>query len=135
MSIKVLGCKAYFPSLKDLVCTKISTLDTKRLPQECLDYMQRYKERKFISIVQASDDSMFVCFVNSGSKGPLCYDVTSRERIILVYQGLYEVKLDLLLSSLKQTLSILIFDFQVFIKHGDSFSVMNVFEREKSINI
>jgi hypothetical protein len=144
--VKILGREPYFPSLKDLVCAKITKFtDTKGLSQECVDY----RKRKFISLffVAADDSHTAIAFIKkqdtcvtgtqvSDGRGDLYYDVTSLERVFIVFDvhGC-EVKLDLLLCNLVDTLSIAFYDFNIFIKHGETFSVMNVFEGEKHLTL
>lgn len=134
--VKILGREAYFPSLKDLVCAKIT--DTKGLPRECVDYVEEYKRRKFISVFFVADDTLHtaMAFIKQGRGDGLCYDVTSLERVFIVFDihGC-EVKLSLLLHKLVSTLSIAFYDFNIFIKHGETFSVMNVLEGEKHVMI
>ncbi|SHO33576.1 Hypothetical protein BQ3484_508 [Cedratvirus A11] len=135
---KVLGREASFPpSLKDLVCVSILTQTIQGLPQDLVDYLEEYKRRKFISISFISDGSgMAMAFIKHGRKNGPSYDVTSLERVCVVFSvNGYEVKIDLLLSSLKETLSVVFCDFNLFVKHGNNFAAMHVLEREKHLKI
>ncbi|SPN79864.1 Hypothetical protein ZAZAV_553 [Cedratvirus Zaza IHUMI] len=134
---KVLGREASFPpSLKDLVCVRMLT-QTTGLPEDLLDYLAEYKRRKFISISLISDGlGMAMASIKHGRKNGPSYDVTSLERVCVVFSvNGYEVKMDLLLSSLKETLSVVFCDFNLFVKHGNNFTAMHVLEREKHLKI
>nr|WIL04388.1 hypothetical protein Clen_458 [Cedratvirus lena] len=144
--VRVLGRQVYFPSLRDLACEKILSREPvgPLLDEFSLDYLEEYKKKRFIDIFFVADlpptgknlSFTGMAFIKQGRHGNLSYEVTSLEKVIIIFSvGGCEIKLDLPLSKLTQTLSIAFCDYQVFVKHGNSFSTMHVLEREKYMTI
>lgn len=128
------------PSLKDLVCCSIqqqTRTEPTGLPLECISYLQDYEKRKFITVFFVADkQGTGIAFVRPGRKGGVCYEVTNMERVCIIFSFAgCEVKVDLPLCKLLDTLSLAFCDYYIFVRHGTSFSAMHTLEKEKRLEI